>query len=153
MLSYEIIRQVVRSRALQLMLIVALLLLMASATIIIFGSARSIIPPYEVNESRLVDQEIQPGEILRIGFSITRRRICKVDLDRFVKRPDGSVVYSERQVGGSTPIGTFWTVIEFKVPSDIELGTYTYETTITNTCSEGIYVTTTPPVMFKVISS
>ena len=107
--------------------------------------------PYLVPQATIVDAELKSGALLRMGFRVIRRRICKVDLDRFMVRADtDEVVYRVRVPGGAGPIGDSWIAIEITVP-DLEPGKYVYRTTIINSCEEAVYATTTPDVRFTVV--
>lgn len=143
------IREIRRSPALLAVLVLSSLLFVAAGYFA--GTTTFLTVPYSVPDARTVTHEVHVGGRLRMAFRIVRKRICPIELERSITdAQSGVVVMREKVKGGLTPVGDDWNVIDIIVP-DIPPSRYVYQTTITNTCVNGVYVSKTPPVEFVVL--
>jgi hypothetical protein len=116
------------------------------------------IPPYEVTLAEVSDAKSSNCRGVRTCVAVhyvgVRRRICQVDLDRFVSAlPLGNVIWRNRVPGGARAVGPFEVVNEITLPEETEDGEYELSTNVFNDCPEGQHSTATPPVRFRLPQS
>lgn len=142
------------SRPLRYAIWAALILIFVSIALQIPLIVQRFISPYVITSASLLSQDIHPGDSLLVSYSIIRRRVCRVDIDRWiVEAPEGVLLYKDRTPGGGHELGSQRRIVNsLRVPEDAKPGEYILHTTVVNECADGLHTTDAPSLLFRITS-
>jgi hypothetical protein len=110
----------------------------------------SLIQPASEFASSIDPSIIESGDPLIVYYHFNRQRICQVDINLFVIKPDhNEVVWRNRVPGGASGLGEIDTMSIFRIPP-LESGKYKFTTTVSYTCLDGNHILSFDPIEFTV---
>ncbi len=108
--------------------------------------------PYAYLAAWATNPRLGAGEELGLKYIFERYRYCESSLSRFIiRRPDNSIVWRDRIVGGATTVGKHEVLNVVRLPMDMTSGQYVFRTISFANCSDGEHSTQAPDIAFEVV--
>ena len=108
-------------------------------------------PPHIYLSAWSENPRLAVGEVLRVRYIFERIRYCDTALNLFIiRRPDNSVVWRLRTIGGAALLGRREVLNVYQLPPEAIPGTYVFRTISHATCVDGSHSSAAPDVIFVV---